>query len=496
LLVQRLIAAAIVFAFVAVAPAALAQAAPQLLFVGADGKTLDEHRGFTGIAATPPPTDGHDGDAVRVVAAATADKLPSHVTVASVAAPDGGGRASTLEVLRDVTLRASPCPAGLPAGVLCASTGPIRPVLDDIDRNHPLLDGRAVLAEVGGALVASSGGARRTVRLTGPQGRHRARLRVHLAAMAEGGAPPIGRDVNDAIELVRGEVARASAIWGACGISFGPPGAVEARIAPPPPPFLLSLGCGVGLPASGGEIRLSADGVEIAVPVGRGVTPRGAARLVAAALERKGFVATVSDNAPIAAASLGTSDVLVRRRGGKLVALAAPKAAPISSDATLEVCIGRVALEDGLQHFADADAIAGTLEERTLIKAYEDGDPSTIEVFVVPSFGGDARIGESFIFADGGAIKNVVIEDRAGFRAHRASFTLAHELGHVLLDQPGHPDDFGIDTPTRLMDADAVNPSAFGPRRLDPAECARALRQSGPGTPSNILSPWPLAPLP
>jgi hypothetical protein len=84
----------------------------------------------------------------------------------------------------------------------------------------------------------------------------------------------------------------------------------------------------------------------------------------------------------------------------------------------------------------------------------------------------------------------VVLEDRGGFRADRASFTLAHEVGHVLLDQPGHPDDYGTDTPTRLMDADAANPTAFGPRRLALEECDRALRQSGPGAPSGILRPW------
>jgi hypothetical protein len=90
----------------------------------------------------------------------------------------------------------------------------------------------------------------------------------------------------------------------------------------------------------------------------------------------------------------------------------------------------------------------------------------------------------------------VVLLDRAGVRGGRASSALAHELGHILLDDPGHPDDFGADTPTRLMDADAVNPSAFGPRRLVAAECARAIRQSGPGSPLPLLRAWPLGPLP
>ena len=80
-------------------------------------------------------------------------------------------------------------------------------------------------------------------------------------------------------------------------------------------------------------------------------------------------------------------------------------------------------------------------------------------------------------------------------RTGRASFALAHELGHVLLDDPGHPDDFGVDAPTRLMDADAANASAYGPRRLIASECSRAVLQSGPGARLALLRPWPLGPL-
>ncbi len=314
--------------------------------------------------------------------------------------------------------------------------------------------------------------------------------------MTPGGAPAIGRDGADAVRLVREEVARANGIWGACGIGFGAPQTIAVEVVDPPPAWLLSVGCGAALSASGGELRFAVDGRAMVVPIKPGVTPRGAARVVAAALQKRGYAATVSDNGLSTAGARAASDVLVRRRDGKLATLTGPLSGAVSSDATLEACIGRVALDDGLQHFGDADAVAGTIEERTLVKAFEDGDPSTLDVFVIPSFGGDARIGESFIFADAGAIKNTVIVDRAGFRAHRASFTLAHEIGHVLLDQPGHPDDFGVDTPTRLMDADAVNPTAFGPRRLEREECARAVRQSGEKTPSALLSPWPLAPMP
>jgi hypothetical protein len=92
-------------------------------------------------------------------------------------------------------------------------------------------------------------------------------------------------------------------------------------------------------------------------------------------------------------------------------------------------------------------------------------------------------------------MRNVVIIDRAGVRARRTSLTLAHELGHVILDEPGHPDDYGVDTPTLLMDSDASDSSPFGPRRITLDECGRAIRQSGPGARLPLLTAWPLTPM-
>ena len=170
----------------------------------------------------------------------------------------------------------------------------------------------------------------------------------------------------------------------------------------------------------------------------------------------------------------------LRRKDGTLVAVDAAPGLPLSTDPTLSVRIGSVDVSDGLQHFTDMDAMAGTLEERTLLKALDDGDPATIEVVVVPLFAGGGRIGESFIGSDLSSVRNVVLLDRAGIRARKSSLTLAHELGHVLMDLPGHPDDYGVDTPTLLMDSDAADASPFGPRRLTLDECARAVRQAGP----------------
>jgi hypothetical protein len=180
--------------------------------------------------------------------------------------------------------------------------------------------------------------------------------------------------------------------------------------------------------------------------------------------------------------------VAISRRDGQLANVELLS----STDATLSVSIGAVDLTDGLQHFGDTDSVAGTLEERALVKAVDDGDPRTIQLIVVPFFAGGGRIGESFIASDGSSMRNVVIIDRAGVRARRTSFTLAHELGHVILDEPGHPDDYGVDTPTQLMDSDASDSSPFGPRRLTVDECGRAIRQSGPSARLPLLTEWKL----
>jgi hypothetical protein len=145
--------------------------------------------------------------------------------------------------------------------------------------------------------------------------------------------------------------------------------------------------------------------------------------------------------------------------------------------------------------FGDMDSPSGTLEERSLVKSLE---PVTrgAHVVYVPYFSGGGRIGESFIYGDGSSVRNVVIVDRSGARARQSSHAVAHELGHVLLDMPGHPDDFGKDTPHLLMDSDASDASAYGPRRLTNDECARIVRESGPRSKAPILEVLPRGPVP
>jgi hypothetical protein len=436
-----------------------------------------------------------DPDAVRWLFAGRLEALPENVSLVSLR-PDG----TRIDRLEQVGLEPIGCPFGTAPSLACRATVLIRATSDQVDRAHPESASRSLRAEVGGRIEVLSGGRKAaSIRVGGPRAtaigpieRLRARVRMHVLRGSKGGMPAVGGDEGGARALARLEVDVASGLWGQCGIHFGPAPSLDVAVRDPPGAHLLAIGCEIGVPASGGEIRFVTGGHRIRVPAEPGRAPVDVARAVARAVEAHGLVAKVSVNALTGPSALRTADVLVVRPDGSPGEIAPDGVAPLSSDPSLGACLGEVDLADGLSHFSDADAAAGTVEERALVKAYEDGDPTTIDVFIVPAFSGAGRIGESFIDEPGSSIKNVVILDRAAIRAGARSFALAHELGHVLLDLPGHPDDFGVDRPSALMDADAADPSIFGPRRLSIDDCERAVRQSGPGVAIPLLEPWPM----
>jgi hypothetical protein len=469
------------------------------------GAGVDMARSQVSLARTAPtrvergagaPFD--DPDAVRAVVA-----VPG-----GASAPDLGVESLTalgvrLDALPHVGLEPLTCPGG-EGDMQCWASPPLRVVVDDVDRNHPLGAGRSIKGEVGGAIVFRSDGRKaQMVRILGPRsspvgriGRLRAVVRPFVVRSTPGGPPAIGGTDAGAIAALRSELTVASAVWGQCGVTLGDSRSLDVRVVDPPPSHLVAIGDGLGLAATAGQIRLRADGKPLTVSTTYGETPDAVAADVARVAERAGLAAIVSPNARTAPALWPSVDVSLRRHDGMLAAAETIPGVPLSTDPSLAVRIGSVELADGLAHFTDMDATAGTIEERTLVKAFDDGDPTTIEVIVVPLFSGGGRIGESFIGSDLSSVRNVVLLDRAGIRARQSSLTLAHELGHVLLDLPGHPDDYGNDTPTSLMDSDAADPSPFGPRRLSVDECARVVTQAGPKARTPLLADWPIAPIP
>jgi hypothetical protein len=441
-----------------------------------------------------------DPDALRVVltspeASVSSDKSP----LGAIRVESMSSEGQPLDSTAELKLHRSSCDVQR-MDVVCFASAPLRFVVDDVDRRHPLVASRSIKAEVGGAIVVrgADGKKLQAIRVAGPRtspagpiGRYRLSIRPIVMRLSNGGAPSVGGTDGGAIAAVRQELAVASAIWGQCGVTFGPVSQIDVKLVNPPPPYLVAFGDDLGLPASGGEIRLRVEGKLLTFSTKPGWSTRQAALELERVAEKAGFKAAISENARISSGAAPSVDVALRRADGQLATVELV----FSADATMSVRVGAVDLSDGLQHFGDTDSVAGTIEERALVKAVDDGDPQTIEVIVVPFFGGGGRIGESFIGSDGSSMRNVVIIDRAGVRARRTSLTLAHELGHIILDEPGHPDDYGVDTPELLLDSDASDASPFGPRRLRVEDCARALRQSGPGARIPLLTEWKLGPL-
>jgi hypothetical protein len=467
-----------------------------------DGGRVDMVTSHASLSRTLPSSllpredrDGTDPDALRWLVMGPLAGMPEEISLVSTGA-DG----RPLDSLEHVHLHAVPCPEKAAPTLGCRTTEPIRAVTDAVDRSHPRALERSLRAAVGGRLIVSSlgqkaasirvGGPRQT-RL-GPLERYRARLRVRVLRTGPGGGVAVGWDVAGAIEIARQEVANANALWGQCGVQFGDPAELDVEVVDPPPPHLFAVGCGLGMPAKGGKIMLGVGGRQLEIATWPGAPPESVAERIATRLRRLDYRVQLSPNPRESFAANASVDVLVRSARGKYVPLDVLPAPKVGAETSLEVCLGAVNLSDGLNHFTDADAAAGTLEERSLLKAIADDDPRTIDVLLLPYFVTVGRIGESFVDAAGLGVRNAIIVDRAGVRAGARSFALAHELGHVLLQVAGHPDDYGSDRPSSLMDADAADSSIFGPRRLSVAECERAVLQNGPGSPLPLLEPWPL----
>lgn len=182
-----------------------------------------------------------------------------------------------------------------------------------------------------------------------------------------------------------------------------------------------------------------------------------------------------------------SADVLVLDRAGRWTNLSAVPGSPLSTDLRQGAELGVVDFSDGVDEFNNQNSTSGTLEERALIKPLIDDDVTTMEMIVINRFSRGTRIGEAFVRGDGGSIGNGFLIDRAGIAAEREAWTQSHEAGHILLDQPWHPDNMGPDRPWLLMDADASLGTVAGPKRISAEECARIRSRNGPDSPSPLM---------
>ena len=326
---------------------------------------------------------------------------------------------------------------------------------------------------------------------SGPLAARQAVLHVVVLRTDEGGPPVIGVDDLSALRIVRDELAIANEIWLQCHLTFGAPAESTVTIADPPGPTLLSIADGDGLPARGGRISLRVDDRVLApVIIPTGASPQDTALRLAQTLVSAGFAPMVTVNPATVFGAGQSADVLIRSQSGAFVRIEPIQGVPLTSDPQQRLSIGSVDLGDGLEEFDNMTAQSGTLEERTLIKALSDDDPGTIDLFIVNRFTLGTRQGEAFIPATSGPIVSSVVLDRNGLRQRQTAWTMAHEIGHVLLNQPLHPDNIGPDLPMLLMDSDNNRGTVHGPKRLSQAECQRVSHQSSVLVDPPLLYPY------
>ncbi|MDB4930629.1 MAG: hypothetical protein JWM10_3113, partial [Myxococcaceae bacterium] len=204
-------------------------------------------------------------------------------------------------------------------------------------------------------------------------------------------------------------------------------------------------------------------------------------------LRARGYTARVTTNPRTTYGAEPSADVVVLDRGGRWTNLSAAPGAALSTDRRQGALLASVDFSDGVEEFNNQNSTSGTLEERALIKPLIDDDPTTMEMIVINRFARGTRIGEAFVRGDGGSIGNGFLIDRAGIAAEREAWTQSHEAGHILLDQPWHPDNMGPDRPWLLMDADASLGTVAGPKRLSTEECARLRTRNGPGASAPLM---------
>lgn len=377
----------------------------------------------------------------------------------------------------------------------------VRLVGDAIDANAPGVQGQTLLVGLRDRVRAVysrpgvAGEAGYDLRVgrpgneDGPLAARRARWRLFTVRATPGGRPVIGNDDDGAASLLREQVTISNEIYVQCGITFGAPASYPVSVIDPPRHTLLSVSDDIGLRAAGGEITVRVGGRVIGPVVTRtGWTPLETAEAIGRAIQRAGLVARVTANRRTDYAGEGSADVQARDAQGRWLPFEQAGSTPLSTDRRQRVQLGAVDLLDGLEEFQNMNSASGTLEERTLMKSIADDDPATIELVVVNRFTRGTRIGEAFVEGDGGAILNALFLDRTGLSAQREAWTQSHEVGHIVLDQPWHPDNLGPDRPWLLMDADASLAAVNGPKRLTVEECARIRAESGPTSAPAVLA--------
>jgi hypothetical protein len=357
-------------------------------------------------------------------------------------------------------------------------------VADEEDRRSPRLRGRALRAALGDWIEARIrvGGRRarkwfirvgRPSHESGPSAIRPVRLDFVVLRETPDGPPLIGQDSQGIEEVIAHQIQVAGEVFAQCAVQVLASGNTQVQVADPPSSGLIAVGERFGLPSEGGVVRLMVDGESLGPwKVGSEYAPAQTARLLGHYIEDAGFRVERVENRKISSFTHPTADLVVTRADGSPAEVTAWPGEPLSTDPMQSLEIGAVDLSDGIDAYDDSTAHTGTLEERTLVRILEDGDPRTIDVFIINRFDTPARQGESFLRSGSVTDSGAVVLDLSALARARQSYTLSHELGHVLLDDLGHPDARGEDNPFLLMHSRSSS-AIDGPKRISAAECQK-----------------------
>jgi hypothetical protein len=462
--------AACVLAAVCLGALAAWSAAPspqiEVRFVDSSGAAIDPASGGIALWRPDDPDEGAGASAgaFRIEVSGVTKGAPVRVRLAS-RERSGTDARDTLEI------------AGIDGttGAAAVRTPLLVLVADADDRNAPRLAGRALRAALGDVIearVTAGKGPEASVRTTaGGPPHERKVLEVHVTVLRAslGGPPIVGGDEPGARAVMTSQLRVLGEVLSQCAI-----GPVETGfvVADPPGPCLIAVGSRFGLPSAGGELRVQVDGRRLGPwRVPSGLQPIETAGEIGRRLVEAGFLAEVTGNARLAGAAHGTADVLVRRPDGTLSSIGPWPSRPLTTDPRQSLDVGEVRLDDGLSVCRDDLVRSGTLEERTLVKALAGRESRALEIIVAGRFAGAPKQGESFVRSSRSSLRDAVILDVPALARARQSYTLAHEVAHVLLDDLTHPDDRGDARPFLLMNSFASS-AVNGPKRLTAADCA------------------------
>lgn len=298
------------------------------------------------------------------------------------------------------------------------------------------------------------------------------RIRITVLKTSKDGHPVVGESniqtraiVQHQIEILRDVLAQCS-----IDVEINPE---DLQIASPPEACLITVGDRHGLLTKGGLVRLTVDGTPYGpFEMPPNSTPSQTAQLLVKRLEDNGYRAQLTVNAKPATFAHPSADIVVRREDGHLARIDPWPGKPLFTDRQQTIEIGSVHPAFGIDSYDENNFPSGTLEERTLVKCLIDSAEPVINVFIVGELADPTRQGESFIRHSTPPMARTVLVDTRALVGARQSYTVSHEIGHVLLNDLDHPDARGDDRPFLLMHSRSSS-ALGGPRHLTDDECAK-----------------------